>query len=1792
MAIGDSQKVEGLPGLEGINLGDWFDEQRKEAASERAAAATRRSVSIEETGAGYLPGLEDMVRFPGEGIDRYDPLKRLLRQETSDLGETREEGLRTMYWPAGYRPSVEEARQMDAQGFLRESVDPLTGKKGRTYYPADKDVIDQAIATPWTKLHAASYGMPAGRLFGMVVPVGMLEPIAQEFARWTRTGLEGPFRQIFDDDEYRAALAEKAKANGLSFYELTQDVRNKHLIKEVLDENFKLPPGVAGAMEGLGYAAVPLTAGEALILKGGVTVLKGGYKVGSAGYHLLDPNAAYRGLVDKIPSIPLFPNRISDTVTETRSRGLQVHDVTDPEAIPRILEEGGRPDEFVHSFEVWTSEGEPLLLVTAQKTSHEEPVFELVGGSYREVQKGLGDATVGDDKLYDISVQALKRFTKDTPEGGSGLSGAGFYDLAMKGSFTRKEILEVAEVVAERLDADVLHGLRLPDDIPVGMERFGAAAGEEVAEAVETPMKGIRFQNMKVSNLKKLLDRNSPADPQTAELVSQGRIKLFDDAYNPFIEGVEGIADGALRWNDVSFWYRMSGDVDIRSFRNGLDGGGRKILTEVFKRLEAMKLVGEVRPGVYRRLVENGSVEANKILGDVATYHTGVISGGSGTARRWVGELGGFQEAFDRVASVENGVLRAFLTRSGINPSVGALNPLEKAVIAFVRQANVSEELAEVAIQAAYDSHRVRWQPFFGRGPGLSLGRSPISLDGDGMIDAVYRVGDAAELGAITSGKVHWNDVFSNPDAYGAAFAPGTPARNLIDDFQEVIREIEAYRIKSGLAPRPKQKKGFIYIPRIGIGSRGKEFVKPTNPYEARIWETATEGAVEGSVRYEADPRAVLELHLKSAYHDVLMKQMEGFVIHNNLGVTYDAALRDVVPEVMARFKQRYAIWKSMDDDLTRMRTRNHALAAEVGDDAPQVQAAARQIAEQVKRVQEARVLYEKVYNERGAALNNIKGGERVRASLFSGGEPGMVSVSEFMGIFMRRGEEKRLQDGIKHLLGPTAQPIRFFNQLAGTVKYTSATLDLAAPFTHGLTMIGTNPIRWAKAAMNSTWALLDPTVQSHYIRDNLNIIQRMARYGVPVGDVEYFVASQSGGGIAWGAPLGKVKLGPINGETLRSLARGATGQTLGRFQASYNADVLMMRTELWKALEPHWHSKRQNGGYADLASHISNVTGGIDIKALGVGPNQRAIEGLFMAFAPRLMRSIGVIFADAFRAIPSEAGFRLGLKEEGATAKQRQTFQSVANLLTFMHGFSGTLWIANELAKGREDPNYTIAWEKGAKEFFNPLSGRRYMSIERDGEWYGIGGQSRGMLQLMTGLIMALNPLDDSDKSLVSWDSQKNPILQRWVTLGAPGLDFVSASLEAATGADLIPGENIEGVTDVITHTISNAMMFAIQGFLEGDNATGVAGSSIGFSTKPTTPFENATLLRRDVFQRMTLEEKSQFADAEGGFLRVWPGTTHGDAWENMDLRLRDYIDAQDPRIEAFLDEHRGRRLEAGDRNQEYFSEREGIVEDRNDALDALEKKYGVGKSYRLGMASIYADTKGRMRQLDLDFDDVVDGMEVTERKEEAAYNKAELKFWDAMASPDLVDPDTGEYLYSVDRRIREELKLDPAVGPYLDEIEKRLVTMHPDGVRDFWNDMDRMKDYFVMGETVAERHGLLDEYRVWLRESKDNRRVLERRDFHLADLVSQGGVIQQAKQRMRMGADPSIDWSAEDSLRLEAALLKWEYVEKPMNFRLEMLWIDLKASQGHWVHRREYIDELVEQHFANERQAELVAP
>ena len=50
------------------------------------------------------------------------------------------------------------------------------------------------------------------------------------------------------------------------------------------------------------------------------------------------------------------------------------------------------------------------------------------------------------------------------------------------------------------------------------------------------------------------------------------------------------------------------------------------------------------------------------------------------------------------------------------------------------------------------------------------------------------------------------------------------------------------------------------------------------------------------------------------------------------------------------------------------------------------------------------------------------------------------------------------------------------------------------------------------------------------------------------------------------------------------------------------------------------------------LAEYVKNLTGGLDQKTIGIGANQREIEGLFLAFSPKLLRSTVALFSDAFR--------------------------------------------------------------------------------------------------------------------------------------------------------------------------------------------------------------------------------------------------------------------------------------------------------------------------------------------------------------------------------------------------------------------------------------------------------------------------------------------------------------------------------------------------------------------------------
>lgn len=89
--------------------------------------------------------------------------------------------------------------------------------------------------------------------------------------------------------------------------------------------------------------------------------------------------------------------------------------------------------------------------------------------------------------------------------------------------------------------------------------------------------------------------------------------------------------------------------------------------------------------------------------------------------------------------------------------------------------------------------------------------------------------------------------------------------------------------------------------------------------------------------------------------------------------------------------------------------------------------------------------------------------------------------------------------------------------------------------------------------------------------------------------------------------------------------------------------------------------------GLNQLAEYVKNLTGGLDQKTIGIGANQREIEGLFLAFSPKLLRSTVALFSDAFRYIPAEVGGKMGIGK-GATAKQRESARTVASFLAGIH--------------------------------------------------------------------------------------------------------------------------------------------------------------------------------------------------------------------------------------------------------------------------------------------------------------------------------------------------------------------------------------------------------------------------------------------------------------------------------------------------------------------------------------------
>jgi hypothetical protein len=345
-------------------------------------------------------------------------------------------------------------------------------------------------------------------------------------------------------------------------------------------------------------------------------------------------------------------------------------------------------------------------------------------------------------------------------------------------------------------------------------------------------------------------------------------------------------------------------------------------------------------------------------------------------------------------------------------------------------------------------------------------------------------------------------------------------------------------------------------------------------------------------------------------------------------------------------------------------------------------------------------------------------------------------------------------------------------------------------------------------------------------------------------------------------------------GDAVQRYFRTGGKQSFGRFGAMYNTALGEARVQLLQSARVGW-----KGTDAELAQYIRNLTGGLDARALGVGPWRTAAEGFWLAFSPRLLRSTVALVGDAIQGgVPLElvpkalepvsprlsrgvrtkllggkevdpvydvdidlaGGVRQDVQREivggySSTAQGRRSLRTLATLA----GGVATTYIVTGMALGKD-------WDE-IKEGLNPLNGKRFLAHQINGDWIGVGGQIRAIAQLMSAMAVGTYRLATTGEPPTQsevFSRRDNPLLQFLSgrgAIGTQGVLQVGETLAAKTGGewDLDPFERIDSWTDLGKVQGKGHLPFVAQGMMEGEKWPTSVASFLGARTSEWNEYD-----------------------------------------------------------------------------------------------------------------------------------------------------------------------------------------------------------------------------------------------------------------------------------------------------------------------------------------------------------------
>ena len=677
---------------------------------------------------------------------------------------------------------------------------------------------------------------------------------------------------------------------------------------------------------------------------------------------------------------------------------------------------------------------------------------------------------------------------------------------------------------------------------------------------------------------------------------------------------------------------------------------------------------------------------------------------------------------------------------------------------------------------------------------------------------------------------------------------------------------------------------------------------------------------------------------------------------------------------------------------------------------------------------------------------------------------------------------------------------------LGNSIRYLSAVGDFAMPFIQGLPVLATDPEAWGRMTARHYQAFFDPSVQARLVKTHIEYYRWLARNGVPIGDPEFFAALNRGGGIS----LDKVykKLGR---EDVQRFTQTVGRQRFGRFQASYNTGLGYSRVLLYRGLKSGW-----KGTDSELAQYIRNLTGGLDSRALGVGPAQRAVEGMFLAFSPRLLRSTVALVGDALLRPDTVVG--------------RASFRSLGQLSM---GAVSTFVITGK-ALGKTDEEIQAG--------LNPLNGKRFLAHQINGDWIGMGGQVRAIAQLLTGIgagiyggTARLTGLpfpgaeeDWADPSkLITRDPYDNPLISMYLSRGAVGVNLVGGVMEAAPGMpDILPYDEIDGPIELVNHVGKSAIPFAIQSVLEGQQPLSVALGGIGMRTSPETKYEKQDRARKTVMQELgvaTTDNSGEYKDISR-------------------ISDKDAVNT-DPRVIAAGEEVAKLNRERKSVVQTFKDDMNKTMAIHDDLIAQSADQLGAGKAFRENLPNLMQD-KAQARINVENKQRHADAMSVFDDLEPNAALEFKIlrEYMATVQGARLENPATGAYDF--DRRQGIEDKFREEYGDrVMDSIQEAIRADEHPLVKELREDRETLHTYWEANKRVKKffPDGYGKKWDEFLALTDDRRKRNMRRDSHVIRRMEKAvdaireGMVQDSKEN-----DPFED-------QIDVLLLKWGYASAP---------------------------------------------